>query len=79
MWTLTKKRDKVDAGGLIQDFGVCFGAVIPVIVLGEMLADRETKTVPTGPVAGMGLQGTVKDVAFTVAQPATPQFTGAPK
>lgn len=76
MWTLSRKRDKIDAAGLIQDFGTCFGPVIPIIVLGEMMADREAKqasTTPAAPVSGLGLQGPARDVAFIPM--ATPQFT----
>jgi hypothetical protein len=43
MWTLSKKRDKIDAAGLIQDFGTCFGPILPIIVLGEMIADRQDR------------------------------------
>lgn len=72
MWTLSKKRDKIDAAGLIQDFGTCFGPVLPIIILGEMLTDREGRQkAVAAPVAG--LQGPVKDATFVVQ---TPQFAG---
>lgn len=70
MWTLSKKRDKVDAAGLIQDFGTAFGPVIPLIVLGEMMADREDRQKSVAPVAG--LQGPVRDASFTVQPIARP-------
>ena len=65
MWTLAKKREKVDAAGIIQDFGTCFGPVIPIIILGEMLADRDAKQAAiapadpasVAPVAPVGIQG----------------------
>jgi hypothetical protein len=72
MWTLSKKRDRIDAAGLIQDFGTCFGPVIPLIVLGEMMADREERQKSVATPA-IGLQGPVKDASFSVrpiAQPA---------
>lgn len=76
MWTLARKRDKVDAAGLIQDFGTCFGPVIPLIVLCEMMADRaEKQAAAAAPVAGLALQGPVKEADFALAAPvATPQF-----
>lgn len=79
MWTLTKKRDKIDAAGLIQDFGTCFGPVIPLIVLGEMIADREDRQrSAASPPPQVGIQGPVKDATFTVQPlaPPTPQQAG---
>jgi hypothetical protein len=70
MWTLSKKREKIDAAGLIQDFGTCFGPVLPIIILGEMCSDREERQKAAAPVAG--LQGPIRDAAFTV-QPAGTQ------
>jgi hypothetical protein len=78
MWTLSKKREKVDAAGLIQDFGACFGPVLPIILLSEMTADREERRRAAAPVAG--LQGPIRDAAFVVKDEnpahnaATPQF-----
>lgn len=60
MWTLAKKREKIDAAGLIQDFGVAFGPVIPIILLGEILADRadrqQATAVPQVAPAGEPIQ-----------------------
>lgn len=68
MWTLSKKREKVDAAGLIQDFGTCFGPVLPIIILGEMCADRAERQ-QAGTAAAVGLQGPIRDAAFVVAKP----------
>jgi len=68
MWTLSKKREKIDAAGLIQDFGTCFGPVLPIIILGEMCSDREERQKATV----SGLQGPIKDASFVV-QPAGTQ------
>jgi hypothetical protein len=81
MWTLTRKRDKIDAAGLIQDFGTAFGPVIPLIVLCEMMADRaerQAAAAPAAPVSGL-LQAPMKDADFSLAgqeaaSSATPQF-----
>lgn len=67
MWTLSRKREKIDAAGLIQDFGTCFGPVLPIIILGEMCSDREERQ----KVAGVGLQGPIKDAAFAVVPAGT--------
>lgn len=71
MWTMTRKRDKIDAAGLIQDFGTCFGPVIPLIVLCEMMADRAERqaAAPAGPVSG--LAGPLTEAEFSIK---TPQF-----
>ena len=82
MWTLAKKRDKIDAAGLIQDFGTCFGPVLPLIVLCEMMADRAERqsaapsAAPPAPVSGLALQGPMKDADFALATPQTPHFPG---
>jgi hypothetical protein len=80
MWTLSKKRDKIDAAGIITDFGICFGPVLPIILLGEMIAERESRQqgavagIPPASVSGLGLQG-AKDAQFVVSKPVpTPQF-----
>jgi len=79
MWTLTRKRDKVDAAGLIQDFGTAFGPIIPLIVLCEMMADRAERqaaaapAAPAGPVGALALQGPMKEADFSLAG-APPQF-----
>lgn len=41
MWQLSKKRDKLDTLGVLQDFGTCFGPIIPVIVLCEMMHQKD--------------------------------------
>lgn len=73
MWTLSKKRDKVDAAGLIQDFSVSFGPLLPIILLGEIIADQDRQAAaavpPPAPVSGLGLQGPAKDAAFTMHPP----------
>lgn len=83
MWTLTRKRDKIDAAGLIQDFGTSFGPVIPLIVLCEMMserAERQAAAAPAAPVSGLALQGPMKDADFSLegqgaqAASAPPQF-----
>ena len=74
MWTLSKKREKVDAAGLIQDFGTCFGPVLPIIILGEMCSDREERQ-KAAPAQAVGLQGPIKEASFVVqpaAKPAEP-------
>lgn len=65
MWTLSKKREKVDAAGIIQDFGTCFGPVLPIIILGEMCSDREERQKAT-PAQAVGLQGPIRDASFVV-------------
>lgn len=72
MWTLSKKREKIDAAGLIADFGTCFGPVLPIIILGEMCADRAERQ--QAAPAAVGIQGPIKDASFVVQPVATPQF-----
>ena len=74
MWTVMRKRDKIDAAAIIQDFGTCFGPVIPLIVLCEMMADRAERQASAAPVSGLALQGPVQEAEFSVK---TPQFTMA--
>ena len=76
MWTVMRKRDKIDAAAVIQDFGTCFGPVIPLIVLCEMMADRAERQaaaapVASAPVSGLALQGPIREADFSVQ---TPQF-----
>lgn len=79
MWTIMKKRDKIDAAAVIQDFGTCFGPVIPLIVLCEMMADRAERQaaaspVASAPISGLGVQGPIREADFSIK---TPQFTMA--
>lgn len=79
MWTIMRKRDKVDVAAVIQDFGTCFGPVIPLIVLCEMMADRAERQAAAAPaasvpVSGLALQGPIREADFSVN---TPQFTMA--
>jgi hypothetical protein len=69
MWTLTRKREKIDAAGLIQDFSISFGPVLPLILLGEMMADREDRKVAEMPKP-VGIQGPIKEASFSVKQEA---------
>ena len=52
---------------MIQDFGTCFGPVLPIIILGEMCADRAERQQAAAPVAG--IQGPIKEAAFSIAKP----------
>lgn len=70
MWQLTKKRDKIDTLGVLQDFGVCFGPIIPVIVLCEMMHQKDAAAAPAAapaPVATFAAPATTDD-----AVPASP-------
>lgn len=43
MWQLSKKREKVDTIGVLQDFGVAFGPIIPIIMLCEMMHQKDAQ------------------------------------
>jgi hypothetical protein len=67
MWSKARRRDKTDVGTILEDFGASFGPVIPVILLGEMLSDKESKAAAAAPQ--VGIQGPIKEASFITVQP----------
>ena len=71
MYLRVSKRTSKDIIGIMEDFGVSFGPVIPLIMLSESLAARQ--------VAPGVMQGaTVKEAQFTV-QPTALPISGVPQ
>lgn len=73
MWSKARRREKTDVGTILEDFGSSFGPVIPVILLGEMLADKESKAAAATP-APVGIQGPIKDAAFVLQPQPAPKM-----
>jgi hypothetical protein len=69
MYLRVSKRTSKDIIGIMEDFGVSFGPVIPLIMLSESLAARQQAAAPVG---------AIKEAQFTV-QPTALPISGIPQ
>lgn len=77
-YSLTKERPKVSVGGVISDFSLTFGPIISIIMLAEMIEQKQKPATPVqAPV--QGLSGEIKEAQFNITSGRTvpgPQYPG---